>query len=277
MFKPLWIFAVTFAGAGLAAGTDSGPGEKNAAEAALQSYAAMNDTQAGKLAKQIPDTPEGQLIEGLCDLYDRSHLDIRRGQTKLANLFNNDKIPPACRLEAGVALGRTSQLMKERRKLYGVDADRYDHVKIFETVRKMAPGSQADRDAFFYLIHERLEDPKQSDAAFKDLEAYFRDFKGDRTLLPPVHLLAEYEYIRLRRDYKSAARHLMEGYEIGFANPSESRSGLFRLAFLYYKKLDDRPMAAKYFAEYLKRYPYSGQAVVAKRFLGELGEDGAKR
>lgn len=30
-------------------------------------------------------------------------------------------------------------------------------------------------------------------------------------------------------------------------------------------------MAVKYFREYLKRYPYSGQAVVARRFLEELG------
>ncbi|MPN64662.1 hypothetical protein SDC9_212438 [bioreactor metagenome] len=70
----------------------------------------------------------------------------------------------------------------------------------------------------------------------------------------------------------------MEGYEIGFANPNENRSGLFRLAFLYHKKLNDKPMAVKYFKEYLKRYPYSGQAVVAKRFLTEeLGEDVAEK
>jgi len=277
MFKPLWIFAVTFAGAGLAAGADSGPVEKDVAPAALKAYAAMNYTQAGKLAKKIPDTPEGQLVSGLCDLYDRSHQNIGRGQQTLARLFHNDKTPLPCRIEAGVALGRTAQLMKERRDLYGTAADRYDHIRIFDTVCKLAPGSRAGRDSFFYLMRERLEDPRQRDAAFKDLEAYFRDFKGDKTLLPPLHLLAEYEYIRLRRDYKTAVRHLMEGYEIGFANPNENRGGLFRLAFLYFKKLNDKPMALKYFNEYLIRYPYSGQAVVAKRFLQELGEDGADK
>ncbi len=277
MFKSLWIFAVTFAGAGLAAGADSGPSEKDEAPAALKAYAAMNYTQAGKLAKQIPDTPEGQLVGGLCDLYDRSHQNIARGQQTLAKLFFNDKTPLSYRAEAGVALGRTIQLMKERRSLYGAAADRYDHIKILDTVRQLAPNSHYDRDSFFYLIRERFEDPGQSDAAFKELEVYFRDFKGDRNLLPPLHLLAEYEYIRLRRDYKSAARHLMAGYEIGFANPSENRNGLFRLAFLYYKKLNDKPMAVKYFNEYLTRYPYSGLAVVAKRFLQELEEDGAKK
>jgi len=277
MFKSLWIFAVTFAGVGLAAGADSGPSEKDEAPAALKAYAAMNYTQADKLAKQIPDTPEGQLVSGLCDLYDRSHQNIARGQQTLSKLFYNDKTPLDCRAEAGVALGRTIQLMKERRGLYGAAADRYDHIKIFDTVRQLAPDSRYDRDAFFYLMRERLEDPRRSDAAFKELEDYFRNFKGDRNLLPPLHLLAEYEYIRLRRDYKSAARHLMEGYEIGFANPNENRSGLFRLAFLYYKKLNDKPMAVKYFNEYLTRYPYSGLAVVAKRFQQELEEDGAKK
>lgn len=277
MFKPLWIFAVTFAGAGLAAGADSGPVGEDVAPAALKAYAAMNYTQAGKLATQISDTPEGQLVGGLCDLYDRSQQKIDRGQQALSELFHNEKTPLSYRVEAGVSLGRTSQLMKERRDLYGDAADRYDHVKILEGVRKLAPGSRSDRDAFFYLMRERLEDPKRADAAFEELEAYFRDFKGDRKLLPPLHLLAEYEYIRLRRDYKSAIRHLMEGYEIGFANPNENRSGLFRLAFLYYRKLDDKPMAMKYFDEFLTRYPYSGQAVVARRFLQELKEDGAKK
>lgn len=50
-----------------------------------------------------------------------------------------------------------------------------------------------------------------------------------------------------------------------------------RLAFLFHKKLNDKPMAVKYFKEYLKRYPYSGQAVVARRFLEDLGEGGAEK
>ena len=276
MVKPLWILAMTLAGAGLA-GADSVPDAKGTASAALKAYAAMDYTQAGKLARTIPHTPEGRLVSGLCDVYDRTRQDIRRGQLTLAELFYNDKTPLPYRLEAGVALGRTTQLMKERRDLYRDAADRYDHVKIFEAVRKLAPGSSADRNAFFYLIRERLENPEQADAAFEELETFFRDFRGDRKLLPPLHLLAEYEYIRLRRDYKNAARHLMEGYEIGFANPNENRGGLFRLAFLFHRKLNDKPMAVKYFKEYLKRYPYSGQAVVARRFLEELGEGGAEK
>lgn len=277
MFKLLWIFPAIFAGTALATGGESGSNEKEMATNALKAYAAMDYVQAGKLAKEIPDTPEGQLIRGLCDLYDRAHQDIDRGLQTLAGLFYSENTPLPYRVEAGVSLGRITQLMKERRELYGNAADRYNHVKIYNKVRELAPGSMADRDVFLYQIRERLEDPKQTDDAFRDLETYFKEFKGDRKLLPPLHLLAEYEYIRLRGDYKSAIRHLEAGYETGFANPSETRSSLFRLAFLYHKKLHNKPMAVKYFKEYQKRYPYSGQAVVAKRFLEELGEGGAEQ
>ena len=155
MVKPLWILAMTLAGAGLA-GADSVPDAKGTASAALKAYAAMDYAQAGKLARTIPHTPEGRLVSGLCDVYDRTRQDIRRGQLTLAELFYNDKTPLPYRLEAGVALGRTTQLMKERRDLYRDAADRYDHVKIFEAVRKLAPGSSADRNAFFYLHIGRI-------------------------------------------------------------------------------------------------------------------------
>ena len=273
MVNPSWFLAVALAGVGVV-GAGESESNRNIPREALKAYAAMDYTLAGKLAGEVPDTPEGQLVAGLCDLYDRSRQDIKRGQLTLAELFYNETMPLDYRLEAGIALGRTVQLMKERRELYGGSGDRYDHVKIFEEVMKMAPGSSAARNAFLYLIRERLEDPEQRETAFEELETFLRDFSGDSKLLPPVHLLAEYEYIRLRNDYKTAARHLREGYEIGFANPNENRSGLFRLAFLYHKKIGDKPMAVKYYREYLERYPYSGQAVVARRFLEELCEGG---
>jgi len=277
MKDSLWILAVTLAGTSLALGAGTGPNRKDASHAALEAYAEMDYAQAEKLAVKIPDTPNGKLVGGLCDLYDRSHQNIERGQKTLSHLFNDEKTPLEIRLEAGLALGRTVQLMKQRHDLYGKSADLYNHDEILGKVRKLAPGSRADRDAFFYLIRERLEDPKRSDAAFKELEEYFRNFKGEKKLLPPLQLLAEYEYIRLRRDYKSAVRHLAEGYETGFANPSQTRSALFRLAFLYDRKLHNKPMAVKYYKEYLERYPYSGEAVVAKRFLNDLGKGKAAK
>lgn len=83
---------MTLAGAGLA-GADSVPDAKGTASAALKAYAAMDYTQAGKLARTIPHTSEGRLVSGLCDVYDRTRQDIRRGQLTLAELFYNDKTP----------------------------------------------------------------------------------------------------------------------------------------------------------------------------------------
>ena len=129
--------------------------------------------------------------------------------------------------------------------------------------------------SFFVDVDEiRENDFDLSINKYKEIAILGVGLSGDPKLLPPIHLLAEYEYIRLKNDYKTAARHLQEGYEIGFANPSENRSGLFRLAFLYHKKIGDKPLAVKYYKEYLERYPYSGQAAVAQRFLEELGEGG---
>jgi hypothetical protein len=183
----------------------------------------MNYTQAGKLAKQIPDTPEGQLVGALCDIYDRGHQDIQRGQLKLAKLFYSDKIPLQYRLEAGVALGRTSQLMKERRALYGESADRYDHVKILETVRKMAPGSQADRDAFFYLIRERLEETRSgSDAppsgCWKPFSAISRLTESCFAGAPSGRIRVHPAPARLQIRGQTPDGRVLRS---GFANPSE--------------------------------------------------------
>jgi len=63
MGKFLWIFAVILAGAGPLLGADSGPNH-----AMLAAYADMDYPLAEKLAAKTPDTPEGQLVRGLCDL-----------------------------------------------------------------------------------------------------------------------------------------------------------------------------------------------------------------
>lgn len=105
MVKPLWILAMTLAGAGLA-GADSVPDAKGTASAALKAYAAMDYTQAGKLARTIPHTPEGRLVSGLCDVYDRTRQDIKRGQLTLAELFYNDKTPAPIPAGGGCRAGQ---------------------------------------------------------------------------------------------------------------------------------------------------------------------------
>ena len=272
MVKPTWGVALLAVAASVVSAEEEAPAVK-----LLRSYSQMNYSVARKLAGEHPELPEAKLVSGLCDLYDRANQQIEAGQTKLMELFMDQSVPLRYRLQAGLSLARTSQLMKQRRDIYGTKGDKYDHNEIYEKILKLAPGSQAARDAFFYMMREQMESPKSSEAMFDRVEQFIADFKGDRKLLPPIHLLAEYEYINMRRDYKTAVRHLIDGYELGFANPSEDRSALFRIGFFLYKKVGDLPLAVKYFNEYLKKYPFSAQAVVAQRFLNEIKAEGKRK
>lgn len=272
MVKSAWGVTLLAAAATVASAAEEVP-----AVTLLRSYSQMNYPVARKLAGEHPELPEAKLVSGLCDLYDRANQQIEAGQTKLMELFMDQSVPLRYRLQAGLSLARTSQLMKQRRDIYGTKGDKYDHNEIYEKILKLASGSQAARDAFFYMMREQMESPKSSEAMFDRVEQFIADFKGDRKLLPPIHLLAEYEYINMRRDYKTAVRHLIDGYELGFANPSEDRSALFRIGFFLYKKVGDLPLAVKYFNEYLKKYPFSAQAVVAQRFLNEIKAEGKRK
>ena len=266
MVKPVLAFSMVCAAFAVSAA------EKNPqAEELFKAYSEMNYPAARKLAKASPDLLEAKLVGGLCDLYDQKEQNIKQGQQAMAEIFFVKDNPPAYRQLAGVSLARTAQLMKQRREQYGTEADQYNHLKIFQQVIDLDPTTEAARDAFFYMIYEELETPELQEAGFEKLEKFLSEFKGDKTLLPPIHRLAEYEYIRQRRDYKNGVRHLKAGYDIGFANPSVSRSAAFRLPFLLYKKIGDKEQAIEYFKLYLKRHPFSAQAVVAKRFLKELG------
>lgn len=239
----------------------------------LRAYHEMNYAAARKLAKARPETPESRLIRALCDVYDRRSQDITRGQRELERIFQDGSLPEPYRIEAGLALGRTAQLMKKRRELYGSDADRYDHLKTLREVAALAPAGASGAAAMFYVFQELLENPETAAVAFTEMEAYLRNFGGDRGLLVPLHLLAEYEYIRLRKDYKNAVRHLENSCKLGITNPNEARDALFRLEFLCYKKLGDRKAAGRYFNEYLAKHRFSGQAVVARRFLEEMKKE----
>jgi len=231
-----------------------------------RAYAAQDYHLAARLLEAAPESVEKRLIGALCNLYDRSRQKIDRGQRALAEIFGDERAELRYRLEAGISLARTAQLMKERRDVYGHRADVYDHAAIYRKLLELAPGSAVSRDAFLYWMRERLE----ADEGWDDLEAYCREFGGDRKLLAPVHLLAEYEYIRRKRDYRNAVRHLEAGYRLGFSNPGEGRAALFRLGFLTYTKLGDRVRGKTYFEEYLDKYPVSNLAAAAKRFLNEM-------
>ncbi len=266
MVKKLLLLAGLSAGLALCGGEEPAPDARSA-------YRSMNYPLARKIASRAPQEQENQLILALCDLHDANKRDIPRGRAALLALYRNPAMPQELRLEAGIEYARLSQLMKLQPEIYGDAANDVDCRALLRELMAAAPGTMIHRDAFFFLIRETLEDPETRDSAFQELETFLVEFPGDRQLLTPVCLLAEYEYIRLRGDYASAVRHLRTGYEMGFANRGENRSALFRLGFLSMRKLNDRVNAKRYFEAYLERYPLSAQAVVAKRLLRELNDD----
>lgn len=104
-------------------------------------YAERDYNQVAKLLKSVPESKEKRLIGALGDLYDRSRQNIGRGQQVCAEIFADEEVELKYRMEAGIALARTAQLMKERRDVYGKKADDYDHVEIYRKVMELKPDS----------------------------------------------------------------------------------------------------------------------------------------
>ena len=147
MVKSAWGVTLLAAAATVASAAEEVP-----AVTLLRSYSQMNYPVARKLAEEHPELPESRLVSGLCDLYDRANQKIEAGQAKLMELFMDQSVPLRYRLQAGLSLARTSQLMKQRRDIYGTKGDKYDHDEIYEKILKLAPGTQAARDASSKLL-----------------------------------------------------------------------------------------------------------------------------
>ena len=246
------------------------PGLSDAGRAAFIEYSRQNYHKAARHAREIRHTPEGKLLLALCDVFDKEAHTLKRGIHALEELFYSSEVPLKIRLEAGLTLARTIRLEQLQDDPTGGRHSRAD--KLFKKIIELAPDSEYARDAMFYhsLNHFSSCDAKVCSDGFHSLETFIAGFKGPQKLLAPLHLLAEHEYIRLRKDYRSAVRHLEEGIRIGFANPNEQRSAMFRRGFFYYKYLKDHLRAEKALTDYLRLYPNSPDAPSAERFLKEL-------
>lgn len=148
---------------------------------------------------------EGRLVSGLCDVYDRTRQDIRRGQLTLAELFYNDKTPLPYRLEAGVALGRTTQLMKERARSVPRCGRPLRPCEDFRSCAQARAGQFGGSQRLLLPDPRAARESGTGRRRFRGTRNLFSVISGGPEVLPPLHLLAEYEYIRLRRDYKNAA------------------------------------------------------------------------
>ena len=242
----------------------------DAERAAFMAYSQQNYHTAARHAKAFRNTPQGRLLLGLCDVFDKEAHTLDRGLRMLGELFYDPSVPQKIRLEAGLVLARMQRLEQLQISPEGGRHGQAD--QIYRKIMAMAPHTEYARDAMFYysLNHFSSCDAKVCSDGFSGLEEFIRNFRGNPKLLAPMHLLAEHEYIRLRQNYPAAIRHLENGIKIGFSSPNEQRSAMFRLGFFYYKYLHDSLRAEKAFTEFLKCYPNSPDAPSAERFLKEL-------
>ena len=237
---------------------------------ALIAYSQQNYHKAARLAAKIRHTHQGKMIIALCNVFDKETHTLHRGLKALEELFHDTNVPTKIRLEAGLALARTIRLEQLLDDPHGGQHSRSD--RIFRKIIEMAPHSEYARDAMFYhsLNHFSSCDARVCSDGFDNLEKFITTFQGPRKLLAPLHLLAEHEYIRLRKNYPAAVRHLKCGIDIGFSSPNEQRSAMFRLGFFYYKYLNDRTKAEKALRNFIRLYPDSPDTPSAERFLKKI-------
>ena len=170
-------------------------------------------------------------------------------------------MPKNLRILAGLSYARCAQLMQDRKDIYGTFADKIEYRKVYQDILRNAPGSKEAVAAFLYL-----------NPTSEEIDAYIKDFPGDRQLLVPLHLNIANQEIRVRQNYRKAVEHLKAAYQIGIVHPSIRRSTLFRIGYLYDKRMNDFKSALPFYREYMKIYPLSSQSIVIQRFIKEKGE-----
>ena len=163
-------------------------------------------------------------------------------------------------------------LMEKRPEVYGTLADGVNSVEIYQEIINTAPKSRMACTAMLFKVADDLlsGDGQKERDTFSELENFCKNYKGSKQFLTPLHLLAEDRYIVLRKDYKSAMRHLKTAYKSGVVNPKDRAVVLYRIGRMYDMKLKNKTEAVKYYSEFLQQYPYSDNAPSVKRFLNKI-------
>lgn len=228
----------------------------------IQAYAMNNYSRVRTLGAERKNEPLAALLLSLAKVYDKSQSEAvtKRGVEELGLYFADKSKPKAFRVLAGLSYARCAQLMQDRKDIYGNFADGINHRKVYDEILKMVPDSKEAVAAFLY-----------KNPTSEEIDAYVRTFTGDRQYLIPLHLYIANKLIREKQDYKKAVGHLKQAYNNGIVHPSIRRGMLFRIGYLYDKRLNDYKAAEPYYKEFIKQYPLSTQAVVIQRFMRERG------
>ena len=236
----------------------------------LKAYQEQNFSKARKLARKIPKNPKARFVKALLLIYNsRSYA---QGLAELKKLYQDKALPKSLWLQASLAYARVAQLMEKRPEVYGTLADSINSVEIYQELIKAAPKSRTACTAMLFKVADDLlsGDGQKEKQAFFQLENFCKNYKGSKQFLTPLHLLAEDRYIVLKKDYKSAMRHLKTAYKNGVVNPKDRAVVLYRIGRMYDMKLKNKKEAVKYYSEFMRKYPYSDNAPSVKRFLNKI-------
>ena len=225
----------------------------------LQAYEQANYKRARKLAEKHINRPGALIVKGLCIIFDNESPDYQEGMQILKKVYADKTCPRRFRMKAALTLARCAQLFQERPEVHGKLGAGIKVDKIYYEVIAATPASLDAASAAMFLFekHVKSADKKERLKAFAQMEKFCNDFKGNRTYLVPLRLLAQNRYIALKNDFKSAARHLATAYHDGISNPRERECYLYQVARIYDLKLKDNKNALKFYKEYLKKYPSS--------------------
>ncbi len=237
-------------------------GGKKEVDPLIQAYSVNNYSRVRTLGAARKNEPLASLLLSLTKVYDKtlSESVAKQGVEELGLFYADKTKPKNLRILAGLSYARCAQLMQDRKDIYGTFADKIEYKKVYQDILREVPGSKEAVAAFLYL-----------EPTSEEIDAYIKTFPGDRQLLVPLHLNIANKEIRFRKNYKSAVEHLKAAYQTGIVHPSIRRSTLFKIGYLYDKRLNDFKSALPFYQEYIKIYPLSTHAVVIQRFIKEKG------
>ena len=240
----------------------------------LEAYSSMQYATARQLSKKS-DRPEFQLIRALCDVFDRRSQNLKRGIPKLAELSQSTALAPRYRILAKLSYARAMHTLALRKTLYP-EANNVDPVPLYNEVIALAPGSIDAVCAAIYRTQYLFETDK-ADEAFAGAEDFIRTFKGENPrYICAMHLMLKDDYIRVRNDYIKAVKHAEKARELVPANPNTIHTLHFKIARMYDFYIKDSVKAEQEYVSFIKKFPDTAEAVIARRFLKELRERNKK-
>lgn len=229
----------------------------------FEAYAINNYPQARTLAKaKGKNDPEARLILSLTKVYDKSYPEkvAIEGLHELGDYMRDKTVPAKLRRIAALSYARCAQLMQDRQDIYGTAADKINYTEIYQKIIEENPNSSDACIALFYMRPE-----------LEDISRFGQKFQGDKRDLVPLYLYAANESIKTEKNFKLAISYLKDAYRFGISHPSVRQATLFRIGFLYDKKLNDFKSAEKYYREFIQKYPLARNTRIIKRYMKEHG------